>query len=138
MMLVGHHDSLSHPGIHATQRLINQCYVWLKVNLDIRKWAHSCLRCQHSKIHKHTVTPFAILPLLMLNLTSSMLTYVVGPFIPPSQVCCYLLTCEDHFTRSPEAIQISDITTTTIAQAFIHYLLDVYIWSSEYRSWSSI
>ena len=59
MMLVGHHDSLSHPGICATQCLITQHYVWFKVHSDIRKSVHACLWCQHSKIHRHTVSPLA-------------------------------------------------------------------------------
>ena len=43
--------SLSHPGIRATQYLITARYVWPKINHDVRKWTHSCLQCQCSKIH---------------------------------------------------------------------------------------
>ena len=32
--------SLSHPGIHAMQRLVTAHYVWPEINADIRCWAH--------------------------------------------------------------------------------------------------
>lgn len=49
--------SLSHPGIRATQRLITARYVWPGVNIDVCKWARSCLQCQRSKVERHTITP---------------------------------------------------------------------------------
>ena len=52
----------------------------------------------------------------MLDLTID----IVGP-LPPSQGYRHLLTCVDCFTKWPEAIPISDITTPTIAQAFITF-----------------
>ena len=48
--------SLSHPGIHATQRLVTARYVWPRINADVRKWARSCLQYQRTKVQRHTVT----------------------------------------------------------------------------------
>ena len=45
--------SLSHPGVHTTQKLLATCYVWTGVNTDVRNWAHTCAWCQQSKIHGH-------------------------------------------------------------------------------------
>ena len=42
---------LSHPGIRMTQKLITSRYVWPGVNADVRRWAHSCIQCQHAKVH---------------------------------------------------------------------------------------
>ena len=51
--------SLSHPGIRATQKLITTRYIWPNINSDVRKWARSCLQCQRSKVHRHTVSPMS-------------------------------------------------------------------------------
>ena len=47
----------SHPGIHATQCLITERFVWPGINTDIRQWTKSCLPCQRAKVQRHTVTP---------------------------------------------------------------------------------
>ena len=88
--------------------------MWPKINSDVRKWAHTCLRCQCSKTHRHTVSPLATFatPDAQFN---QLHIDIVG-LLPPSQGCCYLL---DRFTRWLEATTISDITTPTIAHAFI-------------------
>ena len=48
---------IAHPGIRATQKLITSQYVWPSINKDVRQWAQSCLQCQKTKIHRHTITP---------------------------------------------------------------------------------
>ena len=49
--------TLSHPGIRGTRLLITARYVWPGIQKDIREWTHSCLKCQQSKIQRHTATP---------------------------------------------------------------------------------
>ena len=52
-------DSLhcvAHPGIRATQKLITTRYIWPSINKDVRQWAQSCLHCQKTKVHRHTIT----------------------------------------------------------------------------------
>ena len=41
-----------------------------------------------------------------------------GP-LPPSQEFTYLLICVDCFTKWPEAIPLANITSETVAQAFL-------------------
>ena len=85
--------SLSHPGIRAMQHLITSRFVWPGINADVRKWAKACLQCQHSKIHRHTITPLS-------TFTSPDARFdhihidLVRP-LPPSKGCTYLLTCID-------------------------------------------
>ena len=53
--------SLLHPGIRATQKLLTARFIWPNINSDDRKRAQSCLQCQHSKLHQHTVSPISTL-----------------------------------------------------------------------------
>ena len=49
--------NLSHPGVHATQKLITERFVWPSINKDVRQWTRSCTHCQTVKVHCHTVAP---------------------------------------------------------------------------------
>lgn len=48
---------LSHPSIRATVNLVRKRFVWRNINKDCIKWSRSCIPCQKSKIHRHTVRP---------------------------------------------------------------------------------
>ena len=109
---------LSHPGIRATQKLITARFVWPGVNADVRRWSRSCIQCQRSKIHRHTIAPLQSLPLPQARFDIVHID-LVGP-LPPSQGFTYLLTCVDRFTRWPEAFPLTSITAEAVAQAFIH------------------
>ncbi|KAK4472189.1 hypothetical protein MN116_000493 [Schistosoma mekongi] len=52
--------NLSHPGIKATVKLISDKFVWENMKSDIHQWAKTCLPCQKSKVHRHTVSPSGV------------------------------------------------------------------------------
>ena len=107
----------SYPSIRATQRLLTAHYVWPGIKSDSRKWTHTYLKCQKSKVQWHTVTP-----LLMFTSPGARFDHVhvdiVGP-LPPSQRFSYLLTCINRFTCWPEALFMSNITAETAASTFV-------------------
>ena len=54
--------SLAHPGIKGTQKAKSQRYVWPGMHHDINLWCRSCIACQQSKIHRHTISPLQSFP----------------------------------------------------------------------------
>ncbi|KAG8171694.1 hypothetical protein JTE90_012613, partial [Oedothorax gibbosus] len=88
-----HLHNLSHPGIKASGKLIQQRYVWPGMMADISTWARSCVECQRSKIHRHTHSPSQ-----RFILTSRRFEHIhldiVGP-LPPSEGYSYLITIID-------------------------------------------
>ena len=88
--------SMAHPGVRATQHLMSSRFVWPGMNSDVQEWSQTCLQCQRSKIHRHTVTPLATFAtpdsrfdIIHLDL--------VEP-LPPSK---HFFTTIDRFTRWP-------------------------------------
>lgn len=109
---------LSHPGIRATQKLLTSRFVWPGINSDVRRWTRSCVQCQRSKIHRHSVAPLSSfsLPDARFDVVH---VDLVGP-LPPSRGFTYLLTCVDRFTRWPEAIPLTSITADAVSRAFLN------------------
>ncbi|UYV82121.1 hypothetical protein LAZ67_21001001 [Cordylochernes scorpioides] len=108
--------NLSHPGIRATKKLITQKYFWPKMNQAINHWSKSCLDCQKSKIHRHTITKHGIFPLPSTRFEHVHL-YLIGP-LPYSENCTHILTAIDRYSKWPEAFPISDKTAISVAKAF--------------------
>lgn len=47
------HDQ-SHPGSNASWRTISARFVWPGMATDIKQWTRTCIRCQTTKVNKHT------------------------------------------------------------------------------------
>ena len=110
------HD-LSHPGVRATQKLITSRFVWPGINSDVRRWTRSCIQCQRAKVQRHPTAPLASFPIPDARFDFVHID-IVRP-LPPSHGYTYLLTCVDRYTRWPEAIPLSTITSEVVTRAFI-------------------
>jgi len=47
--------NLSHPGVRVTRKMVTQKFFWPGMNRDIGLWAKTCVKCQRTKIQRHTV-----------------------------------------------------------------------------------
>ena len=109
--------NLSHPGIRATRKLVAQKFVWHGMSRQLGEWAKTCVPCQESKISRHVRAPLQQFQVPQRRFDHINID-LVGP-LPPSQGYTYLLTMVDRFTRWPEAIPLSDITTLSCARALV-------------------
>ncbi|CAH8289554.1 unnamed protein product [Schistosoma intercalatum] len=117
------HD-LSHPGIRATIKLVTKCFVWPKINSDIKRWTRSCLQCQRSKIQKHTISPVGKYPLPEKRFQHVHLD-IVGP-LPPSNSFTHILTAVDRFTKWAIACPIVDTSAETVAGVLLDRWIENY------------
>ncbi|GFY40870.1 transposon Ty3-I Gag-Pol polyprotein [Trichonephila inaurata madagascariensis] len=109
--------NLSHSGIRATKRLIQDRFVWPSMLKDISKWTRCCIPCQRCKVQRNTVSPIQPFAPTVERFQHVHID-LVGPF-PPSDGFTFLLTCIDRYTRWPELIPVSDISAEAVAKSFI-------------------
>ena len=107
---------LGHPSHRATNPLINTRFVWHGINIDIAKWCRSCKGCQTAKVSRYTKPVFG-----KFDEPTERFDHVhidIVGLLSYADGFRYLLTCEDRFTRWPEAIPLVDIRADTVADAF--------------------
>lgn len=109
--------NLSHPSIRATRQLLARKFVWHGLHKQVGVWAKSCTTCQTAKVHRHVKAPLATFKVPHRRFDHINID-IVGP-LPRSQGYTYLLTIVDRFTRWPEAVPLSDISTTSCARALL-------------------
>ena len=118
--VVWHYHNLHHPGIRATQKLVKHRYVFTDMNRRIRDLVRTCTACQRSKVHRHTVSPIASIPMPTARFTKLQVD-ICGPF-PSSQNCSYLLVCVDPFTRWVEAYPMHNQSTDSVISALAQHV----------------
>ena len=109
---------LSHPGVKASCKLVQDRFFWPNMAKDIRQWVAVCVPCQRSKVVRHTRPATQFIPVPQSRFEHIHVD-VVGP-LPPSQGYTHLFTIVDRYTRWPEAIPVADTTTSTLCSALLH------------------
>ena len=111
--------NLSHPSIRATRTLIANKFVWHGLKKQVGNWAKACLACQTAKVHRHVKSPLDTFKVPHRRFDHINVD-IVGP-LPSSLGFTYLFTIVDRFTRWPEAVPLTDISTTTCARALVSH-----------------
>jgi len=113
------HDTLlaGHRGAGKTLSRVQQEFYWPGVYDYVTRYVASCDLCQRN-VSKGTVTkvPMGKLPLVGTPF-STICVDIIGPISPPSEGYRYILTTIDMCTRFPEAVPLTDISASTVAEA---------------------
>jgi len=108
---------LAHPGIRATQRLVNNRFTWRGCSTQVAAWCRDCGHCARGKVTQQEST--AVQP---IQVPSAKFWHVhvdlVGPLPTARDGYSYLLTVVDRTTRWPEAFPLRGITATECADTF--------------------
>lgn len=119
-----HFHNLSHPGKRETVKLIAECFVWLKMNMDIHNWTKTCIPCQKNKIHRHTESPLGTFSTPDARFTNVHIN-LAGP-LSTSKWHTHIFTTVDRFSIWLTTIAVKDTSATTIARVILQHWIAIF------------
>ena len=115
--VLGSIHNISHPGLHASRRLISRSFVWEGLSKDVNLWSQSCLDCQISKVQTHIKSSIQHIPVPGRRF-SHIHVDLVGS-LPQSCGHTFLFTIVDRTSGWPEAIPLLPKTAEECAKALL-------------------
>ena len=107
--------ALSHPGVRASQKLVDVRFVWFRTKSDTRTFVQTCNKCQGTKVRHNRA------PLHSFKAPNKRFSRIpvdkVGP-LPVSHGYSYLSPIICSFTRNVELIPLREVTANECANAF--------------------
>ena len=110
--------TLSHTGVRATTRLVSSRFVWCKMATDIKEWCRDCTSCGIAKVTTQPTAAVTPIPVPAQRF-SHIHVDLVGPLPVSALGHTHLLTIVDRSTRWLEAIPLSDISASSIADNLV-------------------
>ena len=109
-----------HGGRGQTEDYLLSKFYWPGVYADIRNFCASCSKCQLVNPSVDPKVPLRPLPVIGVPFSRVGMD-LVGPLVISSKGHQYILVLVDYATRYPEAIPLSSMTTTVVAQAMVEF-----------------
>ena len=113
--LIWHYHYLSHAGIKATQELLEQRYVFTRINARMRDSVKSYVSCQRAKVGRHVISPATCIAIPTKRF--SHIQVDLCKLFPAFQGFSYLFVCIDHFLKWVEAYPLPDQSTPSVIPA---------------------
>ena len=108
-----------HLGVAKTKSRILAHFYWPGIFQDVANYCRNCSTCQYmNKGHEKMKAPLIPMPIISTPFERVGID-IVGPMNRSRKGNRYLLTICDYATRYPEAIPLSNIRTSTVANALL-------------------
>jgi hypothetical protein len=114
-----------HRGIRKTTNSIQKQFFWDGLANEIKEFCSKCIPCLKMKLKNPAPVPLTKFNELQHPMQRVALD-IVGPMHMTSSGNRYIMTCQDTFTRYPEAKAIPDQTAETVAKGFIELIVTRY------------